>query len=90
LVIRVSGVKLTDDPEVIEVDDTEIEVRPEPGIPTAWYRPLVWPGPPSAQTPFLYLTKIDGFNIALQKVKFPLIEPPDPQQFAPGGCFLNG
>ena len=90
LVLSVSGVTLTDDSEEIEVDDEETEVRPEPGIPGHWYRPLIWTGPPSMQATFLYLTRIDGFVIALQKVKFPLVEPPDPSQFPPGGCFLRG
>ena len=88
--LSVSGVTLTGNPEEIEVDDEETEVIPEPGIPGDWYRPLIWTGPPSMQTPFLYLTRIDGFKIALQKIKFPLVDPPDPGQFPPGGCFLRG
>lgn len=90
LVLRVSGVTLTADENVIEVDDETTDASREPGIPTDWYEPLVWPGPPTIQTPFIYLTKIDGFNVALQKIKFPLIAPPDPQQFPPGPCFLLG
>lgn len=86
--LRVAGVRLTEDPQVIEVDDEESLVRTEAGIPGDWYRPLIWRGAPSMLTPFIYLTTIDGFKVALQKVKFPLVDPPNPVQFPPGGCYL--
>ncbi len=88
--LEVAMVTLTDDPEVIEVEDENKFVRGEAGIPVSWYEPLIWAGAPSLQTPFLKVTNTDGFTVAWQSIKFPLVHPPDPQEFPPGGCHLLG